>query len=386
MEFPFELLLNIYEVLDLRGLTNVAISHPHNLKVTEIIFSKKYASKTFEINGKHFYKPDHTYDFETVLSALQVYGHLITKLTVDYDFFNEAQSKRVNEHLSEYGGDSLVEIELKGCNDRFLKGLTGPFKKAEIVSLRDGNVKSNNINFAEVFPAVRVFDLEYMSSISPESINHYFRSLEELKVEYMMPSDSPILERRLQLNPQVRAVSLHGGKISGLKMLSVTLPRLERLVFEEFNGRLLFFGDEINLMHLKAFGIKVTRQFRVSLRRLPIVFGSLEEAMFDVPESSVWFDAIMENKNLKKIVASQLNDEQLQQIADEQPNLEEFWTGYHVETPDAVDNVVRFIESCNNLKWATFFNANDETRAAILNRLYNWEIVERGKSFVFTRK
>lgn len=363
----------------------MAIAHPHNKKVTEVIFRKKYGGKRFEVNGKHFYKPDQTFDFETTLSALQVFGHLLTTLTIDYDILNEVQSNRVNEHLSKYAGDSLVEVELKGCSDRYLKGLKGPFRKAEKISLRDGSVKSTDINFADIFPSARELDVEYMSCLSPESIAHRFPRLESLSVEYLMASDSPLLEQRLKLNTQLKSLSLHGGNLNGLKMLSMTLPHLETLIFKEFNGRLLYFDDDIHLEQVKVFGIKVTRQFRLSLRRIPIIFGNLLELSIDVPENSVWFDVILANKHLKKLVTGHLSDEVLRQISDLE-DLEDFQTEYKFDSSNSINNVVRFIENSRSLKRATFYKSNNDIRAAILSRLYGWQIVESGNDFTFTRK
>lgn len=66
------------------------------------------------------------------------------------------------------------------------------------------------------------------------------------------------------------------------------------------------------------------------LNWVPLEFGSLEEIEFNSPElTGYWINVMMQNKKLRKVTAHfVLQRENLQQIADELSNLEEFTMSY----------------------------------------------------------
>lgn len=159
MEFtdiPFELILNTFEFLDLKSLANVAQTNRYHQKAAETIFNIKYGKNRFIINGNNsaFYSNFH--QFGGLMKAIEMFGHLITKLTLDYVIFDDDKIEAINKQLSKYTARSLVEIDLRHCYERNFFGLSGPFKRARIVCLRDSFMGAKYFfNFREIFPAVR---------------------------------------------------------------------------------------------------------------------------------------------------------------------------------------------------------------------------------------
>lgn len=390
IDIPFELLLDTYKYFDINTLANVAKTHSYNRRAAEVVFNDKFANKLFEINGKVLKRKEcqigfnYTFEFNAMLNALEMFGHLMTTLRLQYDYFTAEQSECINKHVSKYTKDSLISIEIKSPFDEYLKGLTGPFGSAKIVHLQNGQIKSNNFAFNQIFPAVRFFDLSTMTSISTECIEHHFLHLEEMHIEYMLSTNSPALERRLRLNAQLKALTIFEVNWMSLRMISETVPRLERLNLLGFNDVSSFQGNDIRFEHMKVWNMKKVCFFPAHIERIPIVFGNLEEITFDRPVNK-WFNIVMQNKNVKRIISGELNDEQLQQMAEDLPNLEAISTSYVAINGDAVDKIVRFLETSGMLQRATFSNMNVNVCSEIVAKLPNWTAVAERKHFIFVR-
>lgn len=390
-DMPLELLLEIYEQFDLDDLTNVAKIHPQSQMAAEMIFKLKNSTGKFTIKSKQInkakFKPNYDIpvEFNKLLLTLKMFGHLITKLKINYNYFHGKQSEMVNEHLSKYVADSLLEIELKECNDADLKGLTGSFKNIETVRLRHGRLNSNSTNLSEIFNSVRSLDVRQMFALSPATIEHHYPQLHEMKMEFMLPVDSPHLERRLQLNTQLRSLYIFGCNWQALRMISDILPDLERFEFT-FDDKMEVQGGDIHFENMKVFQMKLIQDLPESMHRIPIVFGSLEEITSMEMSTDQWFDVIIRNKNLKKITAGRFNDQQLHRIAEDLSNLEEFYTEYDIESSGDIDAVVRFIKSGKQLKRATFSNSNEDICGAISERLPpDWMFRRDEENLIFVR-
>lgn len=102
---PFEVLLDIYEFLDRNSLTNVAKTHPLNLGAAEYIYRNKYAIETFDIRGVKVFDGiwhNDNNNLDAVLNSLEVFGHLITKLRLNYSDFDNKQRDRLNQYIKNY--------------------------------------------------------------------------------------------------------------------------------------------------------------------------------------------------------------------------------------------------------------------------------------------
>lgn len=391
IDFPLELLLNIFEYLDVNSLTAIAKTHPYNCRATEIAFKSKYNTKTFEINGNRLnagqIMTDSNYpiEFHSALHALELFGHLIKRLTVDYHFLSEKQSEMINTHLSKYVAKSLIEFELIHCHDQNLYGLAvDAFHSVTNVSFRDGHISSMiTIDLSELFPSIEILDLRTMWFVSTISSERHFRHLKELTVETSLVTDSGKLERRLRLNQQLQKLSLYGGNWRGLEMISRTLNNLEHLIYRGFYCE-RYRGEEIHFVNMKSFEVSLSQVFPDLMESVPIRFGNLEEIVCD-GKIDLWMEVIVNNKKLKKITAGRFNDQQLQRIIDELNELEEFTLEFETDSND-IATIVRCIEQSKCLTRFRLYRCNSSIRNEIANRLSDWRIASEDGLFVFVRQ
>lgn len=391
-DLPLEILLCIFEELDLGSLASMAKTHSINWRAAEMVAKKLYIENisfdskfmSTKVINDNIGSP---FGFTRLLDTLESFGHLMKRIKIDYFQFSDENSEQINSHLSRFTVDSLNEIELHYFNDMTSKGFIGPFKKVEIVRMRFGDLKTNDFNLAQLFPAVKMFDLTQPNVLPRAAIEHHFPHLETFNFERMLQCDSPIIERRLQLNPQLRNVHIFSANWKGLRMISAILPNLERLDFLNFNICPQFEGDDIEFINLKMFGIDAVHSFPHDITRIPIVFGRLEEITCKSPDNKC-FDVIIKNKNLKKIVSSHFSREQLQQMADKLLHLEELHTQYmavHSGFDRVADEIKSFVEQRPTLWKIVFTNTDLEVCNAIAGQLNGWSFAKDDGYSIFTR-
>lgn len=391
-DIPLELLLNIYEFLEVSSLATAAMTHSYSRQAAEMVFKNQF-SRNFNINGMRLnhgqimIDTNYSFEFTGMLLALELFGHLITKLTIDYHFLNEKQCEKINKRLSEYVANSLIEIELIHCNHNNLVGFTRALYKAEVVVFHDGHISSfvsirPNIDLSRLFPMVIRLNLQTMSFMSIESTERNFAHLEELELETSLATSSDKLSQRLRLNPQLRKLTLYGGNWITLKMLSEVLINLEHLDYHGFFCK-NFRGEEVTFENMKVFEVSTSQEYPEFMEFVPIRFGSLEEIRSD-GNIDLWMDIILQNRKLKKITFGQFNCQQLQRIVEELPNFVEFKLQFNPEIN--CGDIVRCIGMSKSLKRFTFYRSNTSFRNELSRKLSDWTMVEEDGLFVFVRR
>lgn len=385
---PFELLLSIFEFLDLNSLANVAQTNRFNREAAGTVFKSQFLKSGFTLNGQTILYDRYSNNpnqFDELLNIIAAFGHLITKLSLDYYTFDEEQKVAINRQVTKYAAHSLIEIDLKNCQEKDVFGLTGPFTRAKVVRLRDGFIGAMlHINFSELFPLVSSLDIESMLFVAEACVKQHFPYLKEFKMESATIALSTI-EERLQLNPQLRKLSVTGSNLDTLSMISKNAPKLEHLLFRGFYGRDKYQGDEIHFQSLKSFDLTSKVDFPVHFDAIPIVFDELEEFSCDGSYDK-WTDVIVRCKFLKKITFHQFFYENLQRIVLELPSVEEILVKNQRIWHDDVDTAIKIIEMCKQLKRFTISLGDfDDCRARAVN-LNNWEIIAVNRSVVFVRK
>lgn len=236
-DMPLELLLDIYEDLDVNSLTNVAKTHPYNWNAAAIIYRSTFAIEAFDIHGEYVFQDTFSWildrenkskEFESMLSSLQMFGHLITKLKLNYRHFTDEQQDRVNQYLNDYITDSLVEIELSHFTASDLSHIAAKLKSVKTAKLSNGNVTSH-VNLSEIFAAVRTLDITFMHQVPESCFEYNFPNLEEIMMELSVETASQAFERRVRLNPQLRVIELWNCEWQGLRVMSELLPNLEKV-------------------------------------------------------------------------------------------------------------------------------------------------------------
>lgn len=342
-------------------LVDFVSSDHKNLEPAEIVFRQKYLKEKFEINGENYNKNPH--DFDVLLKVLELFGHLITKLKVDYKSMNPYQCESINEHLNKYCHGSLTAIEFMNSGDDAMSELRGPFTQATYILIDAGNYgkEENEVRYDQMFPAVRHFNQTGLLPRFPKRLEYNFPHLKTLTMEGELAESKfwPNLMKRLNLNPQLRQVTFILANWFLLKILTEKRPEIESVVFQRFNNLPLYDEDEedIRLENIKVFKFLVD-DIGSRSNRIPLIFGNLEEIVCNKPVDK-WFEIIIQNKNLKKVTTGEVNDEQLNQIVEQLPNLEEFVTDHKIS--NFTDKIVDFIQKGNNLKRVQFTQVEFDT-------------------------
>lgn len=351
-------------------LANVSIeSHVHGLNVAKslsaIPFNGDSNGITFEIDEK--------LSMDVIMDTLKKLGPRIIKLSIHYKSFSAWESKNINEQISKYVIKSLIEIELNEFAAK-LNGLSGPFDKVESIQFRWGFGQTNDINLSTVFPMVRTINVDKIKWLGRPMIEHHFPRLESLR-EASLEDVSDELESVLRLNPQLKQLRLHQGDCNFLRRLSKILPHINSLELYRFIGGSSIEGDDIHLEQLKVFMPFTMIDFQESAPQLPIIFGNLEEiAVYNLYRQL--FEITIKNKHLKKVTFHHLSNEHLQRIAAELPELQIFRTAFYVNSVNAVNEIVRFIETAKRLKVINLWKCAQPFQSQIFRLIQNeWEMI-----------
>lgn len=339
----------IFQDLDFPELLAVAKLHPHHRYVAEIVFNEKSAYKILSINnnGLNIKSDDGNYknfaDFQNIGSALEIFGHLITLLTIDYGKINIVQCNVLNEQVSKYLANSLIELQFTHFTDENLEGLQ-TFNKVEVVRLLYcASESKSQINMLKLFPNLRRFDVSNLRYLSFEQIEHHFPHLGEIIERETGHITIPQLERLFELNPQIENLTVLRRDLNGLKEISTQLTNLKRIRVDNLDLHPQLEKD-IKFEHVTSLDITFDRVPQ-NFERIPIAFGNLVEIKCHRPLDQC-FDIIIHNRKLKRIISSELSDEKLQQLAEELPNLEEIY----LRKGNTNDAIVQFIETGEKLQ------------------------------------
>lgn len=384
-DLPFELFLIIYENFDLAELNALSKLHPFHQRVAQVVSIKKFDKKKFLINKNGLTVTDNNGNSENInkiraaYSALEIFGHSIKNLVIDYGNFTDFESIMINERLTKCLANSLVQIELLNFTNEKLKELMGPFNKVEYVLIPQNSVQSEEFNLLQIFPTIRGLLVNNFEYFSPAVVEHHFPHLEHI-LEYCGGNFSGKIQRICELNPQLWRLRMDQQNFNDLKLISELLPNLRQLQIARIVDSSQFEGDDLHFPNLVSF--ETWKRFKANVQRIPIVFGNLVEIRCHGREDK-WFDVIMQNKKLKKITSSEFSIGQVQQIIEQLPNLEEFWTRYNANTYDAISQL---IEASEQLKKVVFRKPASINRNEISERLQNkWEIVYEKDHIIYTR-
>lgn len=381
-DLPTELLLDIYGDLSLDDLVNVAKSMPRNEAAARTIFRDKYGTSKFVIRGVRLFDNRNFFISEDVIflcksdftrEVLRLFGPLISILKAELTYSVD-ERHNLYEDINEYCAKTLLDFEVDNAG---LDLLVGPFLRAENVTIDYGFFSKENIRIESIFPTVRRFDVGNIEG-SPSStwFEHNFPNLEHLIIKSFFTINPMKLQKMLQANQQIRSVSIADCMDAHLDIINANLPTLESIEILNY----VDFGPHtesvIHFEHLKKF--KIAGEYMYPLMHdAPLKFSNLEEFECVGPIDN-WFDNILENKRLKKMLIGPVDRQQLTRIQQELPNLEELST--YFDTTDSTNFVIDFLNEATNLRRISFDEIDDETRTVIPK---NWTvIVEKYQSVV----
>lgn len=383
----------IYKDLNLKELAQLAKVYPEHRAIVDISFKDKFTKSRFEI----LYTPfgaiatvscggrNIQIDFDTMLETFQLFGHLIQDLCINYNpLYKHTNKVRIlHEYINKYLADSLTQIALQQVSDDRLIGLNGPFIKAVNVSLYSGRIESNVPNFAKIFPVVERLDFFGMDYVNPKTIEHHFPSLFHAKFEDGQDlNDTTSIERRLELNPQLKSIALEWASLDQLEVMSRNVQGLERLEVRYLVGLNDTNREEIRFNNLKSFDVHVS-DLRGGVDKLPLVFGSLEQ-FYCAISMRYWRSVLTENPQIKKISTRILVSEDIEQIMNRCPNLEELSTG--LLQNDSVEALRQFLNGATKLRKFSFSKSNSDADNTLIRQMANeWKVIQTRTEVILQR-
>lgn len=386
VDLPLELLLIIYKDFQLTDLLSAAKMHPLSYAAAQMTFQSNYANKTFQIgvssgcSGKKVLKVNSNIvlcDIQATIDVLSLFGHLISKIIINYDCFDSNEVKQIHEFINRNCADTMESIEFIQCGNEYDQ-LKGPFLKVEDVQFRSGTLKSVRIN--EMFPNLRRLGTGLTTFSDPEVFEKNFPHLHHFSIGPSLLGNAAVLENTIKMNQQLRSLSFNQCNITLLRMLSENAPNVDHI---DIPGTLTLSEDngaEIRLDNVKTF--KFGRTYRLTGKN-PLVFIHLES--FDyIGSLDDWFDIILQNKNLRELSLGQISDEQLSQIANELANLEGI-TAW-IETENATHKIIDFLQTNVNLRKATLLPMDLDTSKEIITQLSpQWNVTVVNKTPIFIK-
>ena len=356
MDLPVELQLDIFEQLRFLDLISVSKALPEHRSLLEIVFRnilKNHAFAVVFIEGDkvriYFAYTEidiiseriATQYFEDILYFLQYFGHCIAKLKID-DYSNNATPQdvslyeRLDKQIREYVAKSVIEIEFHQMihstefeMNRRLKDYIVPFPNCLIAKFHHGTIDAATLR--QMFPVVNRLDLE------TATVTNYLPNFPHLK-RLTVPKywgaylfDVSSFEQTLRANPQINHLSIpqYRYQWSLLQTLNRIQPDIESL---EISPLSLSAREIIAAEPLRFANTTVLKCKAQDMDEFPLEFGNLEEIEFGNPDlfgphdrAVNWTNILIQNKKLRKVTAiNGLQRDQLERIANELPNLEEF--------------------------------------------------------------
>lgn len=382
LNLPLELLLDIYEQFELPDLVNISKTHPRNQEAADIVFRNKYSNGLITITGQHIPNVKiivHSqgitfYGMEITLQILQAFGHLMTKLQIQYRYINEEDRKKVNDYITKFCGQTLSYIDLVDCNGDELDSLTGPFTELSELRFQSGFLNTERVRLDQVFPAMRTLYQGSMSFSNLTCFEYNFAHLEQYDIVTHQDDYPPSMAKLIKKNPQLKRSSLFNGDMELLKLFNENVPKLERFEVEFFDDFHALSADESirfeNLRKLR-FG-HIFRRLPVDC--IPLEFAALEEFEHK-GQLKEWFDVIKRATTLKILTIGGISSGQLKEIGEHLPILETFTVSYVSEKRP--ENVISFMRNGEHLKKVSFGHIDAKTREAISEQLSSeWQEIE----------
>lgn len=304
----------ILPYLDISDLVSVADSNKQMRGVAELTFSRKFGRNFFMFYTKtqHVLKSTERtthLDIQSVFGVLRCFGHLISKLFLDYYFSSPLFCSRLDLYIIKYSINYVKELEIYGY-EYALKNIQKPFPNVENIRLILCDLDKSSTKFNDWFPKLRSLefarDFLVCTKIDDQScIAAHFPNLEHLSVHVTNDSEIPGFRKEnilvaLKLNPKIRSLCLnsldYNLPFKFFRKISETCECLEVL---EINGCLSEFNEMIHFKRVKTFSIY---PIGCVITSIPFTFDALEMFNWNVPSllAEFIFDFIQNNPSITK--------------------------------------------------------------------------------------
>lgn len=304
----------IFPYLDVEDLVRAADSNKQMKDAAELTFSRKFGKNSFVFHSKTQDVLKSTgrtiyLDVSSIFGVLRCFGHLISKLMLDYYFSSPLVCSRLDLYVIKYSMNYVKELEIHGYENA-LKNIQQPFPNVENIRFISCDLDESSTRLNEWFPKLRslefVRDFQVCTKIDDQyCIAAHFPHLEHLSVHISNDLEVPGFREEtvlaaLKINPKIRSLCLNSFDynlpLNFFQNISETCAFLETL---EINGNLSEFNDMVRFKTVKTFSIY---PMGCHIKSIPFVFDALETFNWKVPSSieEFIFDFIQNNPSIKK--------------------------------------------------------------------------------------
>lgn len=336
--------------LELGALVNVSATQARIYAAAQSAFRTKYGSSTVEINNRGMNKDEQfakrgnftmLTNFDFTLKALRLFGHLISKLSINYMAFDASQREQINNYVNEYCAPSLEEIELAFCEGDELSQMERAFTRVHRVRFMSGDLNTENVKLNQLFPALRSLSMGSLRASDSKWMEDSFPHLESLEISSYRSTSDVVF----RLNPQLRHISMFDCDLPFLSMLNEHVPQLESINSFTMKETPDFAGAPVHFEHLKKFKLGAEYSFALNLPKMPLVFENLTE--FEMYGSlDNWFDSIAPSKQLKEITFADTTQAHLNRIKTAFPEVEKITISFKDDaepTPTVDESAVELL-------------------------------------------
>lgn len=307
----------VFLYLDLKDLVSAADANKQMKDAAELTFRCRYGKNLFVFYTKtqHVLPStvrvtylDVSRDPKLCFGVLRCFGHLISKLLLDYYFSSPLFCSRLDIYISKYSIDYVTEFEIYGYENA-LKNIQRPFPNVEKLRLILCDLDQSSTKFNEWFPKLRSLefarDFLVCTNIDDQScVATHFQNLKHLSVHVSNDSEIPGFREEnilaaLKANPQIRSLCLYSLDydlpLEFFRKISETCDCLETL---EINGYLAQFNSTVHFKKVKMFSLC---PIGCHITSIPFTFDALKAFNWKVSElQESIFSFIQNNPSITK--------------------------------------------------------------------------------------
>ncbi|XP_055299323.1 uncharacterized protein LOC129566943 [Sitodiplosis mosellana] len=374
-----ECLEKIFHYLNLTDLTNSAEANVRLAAAAKNVFTQVHQNHRLFLKSRgqviqipEWHPPIDSDNFSlsptVVENMFKHFGKYIRRIKVFHSIggFNTTQNYNVAYQIAQHCSETLEELELIGATVfNAMRYLQKPFKRLHRLVCCEIITRLSPVdNLNELFPNLRTLELHNVFHVFESfRLEQHFPHMEHFAVftfPYLKfdPTYIPIIRQIVNLNPQLRGISLYDMK-SALNDFSLdTMPNIERL---EIGGRLMFprppfdFG---NVTSLRLIYSNENVSNSKEWRNLPPQLERLEVVGFKINDRSI--AVIHQCRNLRSLTVMSFDEMDLkcvEQLAEKLHHIEEveFMSKFNESSTitNAFSAALVFIQKCNTLRKAT---------------------------------
>lgn len=371
----------ILEHLKIRDLLNAADTCKSFKEIAGDIFRRKFSKKAvcFNLYGqKNLARVNDNfigiYALDFALQFFRCFGHLITKLTLDYTYAFP-KIAQVNQYVRKYCRKSMNHITFIAIRGVYFENTIEPFLNVKTVKFNNCSLTMKLSQVNQWFPNMTELILFSTDLAEPQHFPHLERFIFAVKQGQIYFGQDDIATL-IKLNPQLKSLSINAYQLNVKKFQDIGrhLPLLNDLNMTVSLKDLREIKSDIMFNSVKKFSLRFYGQYQ--LPKIPFCLRNLDELYLELEcvlnDTSINF--IARHPTITKLNINGMDVWSLKKIARALPSLREMQL---TNSGVSAREVIEFVDDCKSLKSFIFILGNDfERNRSILKAFLEkeWEI------------